>query len=254
VILDYDGKGLESRPRLVTSLRANLTDQAWPYVSDHRQSIDADWRERTSRNPRLFNGDVLMSKSPRFEGETAEVPLFAARYAELMHWQARTSVDGVRLPYAIPVPITRDGGYVLGQMGAHTANAGMAYFPSGTLSAEDLADDGEVDLRGAMIREIVEECGLPPEAMTTGSTWLILETSKSLACFLPTFIDLGDAEVHARFDEHVRESRSPELEGIRIARTREDLHGLELPIVQKRFFDLLFGGHLAVHRMTIACR
>lgn len=245
MILDYDGKGLTARPRLVQQVRAQLAGAQWEFARQQHEAIAADWQQRLQRKPQLFNGEVLMSQPPRFDDTAAALPLFTARYAELLYWQDHPpGSDGVRLPYAVPVPVTRDGGLVLGVMAAHTANAGMSYFPSGTLSGEDVAADGTVDLHRAMLREIVEECGFAPSLLCTAGDWLMLETARSLACFVPVCIALDDAQVLAAFTAHAARSPGHELDALRIVHARADLAGLELPIVQKRYFDLFFGGYL----------
>jgi hypothetical protein len=246
MILDYEGKGLTAKPVIVKSIRGALEDIPWPYSLNHKLESQMAWERVRAKKPALFNGDILMSLAPEMVShDTATIRLFKAKYADMLYWQSDKSVnDDIRLPYAVPAPITTDGYFVVGVMAMHTANSGMAYFPSGTFSLEDIAGDGSVDFQGSMLRELEEECGFSRESTKLGKEWLILETPKSRSCFLTVFLSESSKSIDASFRRFISNTAEDELSSIRLVNNRSDLHGLELPIAQKRYFDLLFEGRI----------
>jgi 8-oxo-dGTP pyrophosphatase MutT (NUDIX family) len=72
-------------------------------------------------------------------------------------------------------------GFVLAEMGAHTANAGRIYFPAGTPDPGDVAQ-GQVDLAASVLRELTEETGLTPDELTIDPDWLVVDAGPYNAC------------------------------------------------------------------------
>ncbi|MGK3945562.1 hypothetical protein ABK046_45375, partial [Streptomyces caeruleatus] len=81
--------------------------------------------------------------------------------------------------FAAVVPWSADGAVLIGEMGAHTANAGQLYFPCGTPDQDDLRGS-VVDLAGSATREFTEETGLSLPEGAAGE-WLLLEGEGQLA-------------------------------------------------------------------------
>ena len=73
--------------------------------------------------------------------------------------------------FAAPVLRSADGAYLLGVMGAHTANAGQIYFPCGTPEPGDVVD-GRVDLEHSARHELKDETGLDFEDLEPEAGWL----------------------------------------------------------------------------------
>ena len=83
-------------------------------------------------------------------------------YASMLAWREWESDSGINNCFGMGALRGSDGGFVLGVMGAHTANAGRIYFPAGLPDPSDL-DGTRVDLARNVMREVAEETGLAPE-------------------------------------------------------------------------------------------
>ena len=68
---------------------------------------------------------------------------------------------------------TRDGACLLGEMGAHTINAGQIYFAAGTPDPSDIFGD-EVDLAASVAREMEEETGFTPAQAPPAPGWSVV--------------------------------------------------------------------------------
>ena len=73
-----------------------------------------------------------------------------------------------------------DGGFVLGEMAPHTANAGKIYFPAGTPDPTDVTS-GTVDLVGSVMREVFEETGLTSADFVPEPGWVTVLAGPRIA-------------------------------------------------------------------------
>ena len=90
----------------------------WPWARDHRAAIAAHWEERRAARPAMFNGTVLMLRRWTLARGVLEAELFEAQYAALTALKDWGFPDGgVLNVFAAAVPRTRDGTFLLGEMG-----------------------------------------------------------------------------------------------------------------------------------------
>jgi 8-oxo-dGTP pyrophosphatase MutT (NUDIX family) len=115
-----------------------------------------------------------------------------------------------------------DGGLLLGVMGAHTSNAGQAYFPAGTPDPKDLSGNS-VDIAGSVARELKEETGLDAAALDAQPGWTAVFAGPRLA-----LIKVFDAKepceaLLARVRAHIEADPEAELADGVIVRRRADI-------------------------------
>src|SRR6187455_3039041 len=73
------------------------------------------------------------------EGHVFRGRWFETDYASLLAWRDWDFPDrAVKNSFAMGALRGSDGGFLLGEMGAHTANAGDIYFPAGTPEPDDV--------------------------------------------------------------------------------------------------------------------
>ncbi len=121
-----------------------------------------------------------------------------------------------------------DGAFVLGEMGPHTANAGMVYFASGTPDRSDIFGE-KVDLAASVRRELQEETGISPDEVTMAAGWTIVYAPPRIACMKITRSrDQADA-IKKRVDSFLADDPNPELSRMHIVRRKPDISAMRCP-------------------------
>ncbi len=133
----------------------------WAFAERERARIDAYWQELVARNPKLWNGDILMGFDPAIADGRLTARLRSSDYASYVAWRDWGFADAAAWNcFGTPVIMSNDKALLYGVMAGYTLNAGLAYPPSGTLEGSDIGPGGLVDLAGSMTREVREETGL----------------------------------------------------------------------------------------------
>ena len=241
MILPYRAKGMTSKAALEDQLRLTFSSENWRFSQDNHVSISENWASEKMKRPSLFNGEVLIAQPIRSSDGNFFIQLFSSDYASLRYWQKMPGVDEFRLPFGLPALRTLDGYFVMGRMSSKTANSGMVYFPSGTLSGEDLIGSDADCFSRSVMRELKEETGLENRDVSLGHRWLVIETRKSLACFVDAKLRFSRDELLERFSGFRQtQGADAELEELVFVKQDKDLISLDTPIAQKRFFDMIF--------------
>jgi 8-oxo-dGTP pyrophosphatase MutT (NUDIX family) len=195
---------------------------AWPFALQRRAEIDTHFAARRLRTPEIWNGRALLLRTCAFEGASLRGTFFETDYASLLAWRDWGFPEaGAINCFAMGAIRTSDGAYLLGVMGAHTANAGRIYFPAGTPEPEDIVG-GRVDLDGNVIREVAEETGLRPEDLTVEPEWTAVTIGPRIALIKRMHARGRAAEMRQRIRAHLQAEQKPELHDIRVVAGRAD--------------------------------
>lgn len=219
-----------SRLWRVARVEALLDPFTWAWRRDHEDLIRQHWHSRWSESATVYNGRVLMLCGLDQAGDTLRASFFETDYAAMIAWIAHGFPgEPVWNGFAMGALRCRDGGYVLGRMADHTANAGKLYFPCGTPDRSDLQPGGEVDLAGSILREIAEETGLPSECYDLEPGWVVIEDGRYLAFLRRGHLALTAADTLARVQAHLAAETRPELAGIEIVSRAEEVDDAAMP-------------------------
>lgn len=200
-----------------------LEPRRWAFADDNQAAIDAHFAARQKANPALWNGRVLLAQEYDVVDGICRGVCLETDFASFNAWRdwGRPPADVINL-FASAVVRGSDGGFLLGVMGPHTANAGQIYFPCGTPEPSDVID-GRVALEHNARHELKDETGLSFEDLRPEPGWLSLRlatwamAAKVLTAAVPA------EQVRRRILGHLASQAEPELADIRIVRGPADL-------------------------------
>jgi 8-oxo-dGTP pyrophosphatase MutT (NUDIX family) len=206
----------------IERLELTFAPRPWPFAEERRAEIEANFAARRRRTPEVWNGRVLLMHEHSIVDGVLRGAFLETDYASFLSWgDFGYQPAGVRDCFACSALRTADGAFLLGVMGAHTANAGRIYFPSGTPDASDVVGD-RVDLDHSVRRELTEETGLNPDDLEADPGWSAVLAGPLLA-LVKLWRSADDAErLRARILEHLAGEPQPELADIRIMRSPAD--------------------------------
>jgi 8-oxo-dGTP pyrophosphatase MutT (NUDIX family) len=209
-------------------IRVELYD--WPFARERAADIDAHWQKLRASRPQLFDGRVFLFrdmqiKDARLKGRCFEVA-FRAFIAARDFGHPDKAAFNCFAQGAIRAP---DGAFLLGEMAAHTANAGRIYFPAGTPDPSD-AVDGRLDLEASVMRELAEETGLGADDLTLERGWAVIFERQMIACLKPMRLKLDRATALAHIGDYIAREPEPELARMHIAASRGDIITERMPL------------------------
>jgi 8-oxo-dGTP pyrophosphatase MutT (NUDIX family) len=217
-----------SRLLEVAEIDLRLEARPWPFAQNESERIAAHWRKRQAERPHLFNGRVLLlgrhALETRADGASAlRGAFFEVDFSAFLAWRDFGFPDRSTFNcFSAAALLSSDGAFLLGEMAAHTANAGSIYFPAGTPDLSDVFE-GRVDLAASVARELEEETGLSPDAVAFGPSWTLVYDPPHVACIKVMRLDEPAEAAKARIEAFLAKDPVAELSRIHIIRRPEDL-------------------------------
>jgi 8-oxo-dGTP pyrophosphatase MutT (NUDIX family) len=206
----------------ISKLDLKVGPWSWAFSQTRRADIDAHFAAKKRDKP-IWNGRVLLGRNPDFSGDRFSADYFEADFADFLAWRDWGFPDsGVFNGFGMGALRGSDGAFVLGEMGAHTSNAGRIYFPSGTPDLDDVRD-GALDMAGSVAREVEEETGLTPADYQAAAHWDGVVTGRSIALIRRLQSDLTGEALRARIEANLAAQQQPELSAIHLVRGLSDL-------------------------------
>src|SRR5262245_44128100 len=113
----------------VERLDLAFAPRPWPFAQERRAAIDAHFAALKRAPPVLWDGRALRLRLPAIAGAVFRGAYLERDYASLLAWRHWDPPDtGVKNCFAMGALCGSDGAFLLGVMGAHTADAGRIYF------------------------------------------------------------------------------------------------------------------------------
>jgi 8-oxo-dGTP pyrophosphatase MutT (NUDIX family) len=215
-----------TEPELVRISRIKLTfsEEVWPFSLKRREQIDAHFFDRRTANPALWNGQVLLLRSPSVVADIFHGICFPVDYASFLAWRDWGFPDSsAKACVAQGALRASDGAFLLGVMAEHTAGAGSIHFPAGMPDLNDVVA-GTVDLDDSMLRELTEETGIAREDIISDSSWHSFVSGPRIVHFKILQSGCDSVSLREKILAHLARDRQSELADIRIVRNSADLN------------------------------
>ena len=205
-----------------------LEQKPWRFAEDEAAAIEAHWTQALLAKPRLFNGRVLLQHRGAVESDPDGRRVFRGAYLEtdfkaFLAWRDFGFPSaGVRNGFGMAALSSSDGAFIMGEMSAHTANAGVVYFASGTPDPQDVRD-GRVDIEESVRRELEEEMGLSSQDVSFDPGFTLVMDAVRVG-FMKRVRAPEPADVLvARIEAFLRTEREPELAGLHVVRSTAEI-------------------------------
>jgi 8-oxo-dGTP pyrophosphatase MutT (NUDIX family) len=210
----------------VDELALSYRPWVWPFAHERQSEIAAHFANARAARPQLWNGRVMLARNPRHEGMRFSAEYFDTDFASFLAWRDWGCPDReVFNGFGMGALRGSDGVFLLGEMAAHTANAGKIYFPSGTPDPGDRLGDrlGDVvDIAGSVFREVQEETGLAPEAYRASPTWYCIRVGQAIALMRLLELDAPAEQLQIQIARFLATEAEPELSRMHLVRDRQD--------------------------------
>ncbi|MBB1090721.1 NUDIX hydrolase [Rhodopseudomonas palustris] len=206
----------------VTHLDLWVGDYVWPFTERHRSKIDGYFAARQLEQPKLWNGRVLLGRRPRFDGARFSAECFETDFASFLCWREWDFPDAsVFNGFGMGVIRSKDGAIVLGEMGAHTSNAGQVYFAGGTPDPSDVRNH-RLDIAASVTREVQEETGLSRFDYRAAEDWHCVEAGSFVAMLRILDVYLPAEALKSRIEAHLARDELPEFSRVHLVRSEAD--------------------------------
>jgi 8-oxo-dGTP pyrophosphatase MutT (NUDIX family) len=225
----------------VTTLDLKVRPFDWPFAAERCGEIDAHFAGKQREKPELWNGRVLLGRNTRRTGQRLAADYFETDFASFLAWRDWGFPDAdIFNGFGMGALRSSDGAFLLGEMAAHTSNAGRVYFPAGTPDPGDVRD-GALDITGSIQREISEETGLGAADYTMDTHWSCVFAGPSIAMIRILRVELPGEALKARVEANLACERKPELCAVHLVRSRSDLVPV-MPRFVSAFLEAQFSG------------
>ncbi len=225
----------------IAALDCRFEPKSWGFAEENREAIAANWRKFIADKPRSFDGKVFLQHRWTLEHGVYRAEYLETSYSNFIAWRDFGYPGApMRNGFSMAALQARDGAYLLGVMGAGTANAGKIYFAAGTPDRDDLKPDGTIDLAGSVLREMTEETGLGLDEVRVEPEWHGVIHGPRAAFMRPVTIDLSAEAARALILERMKTLPEEELADIYIARGPGDIDPRRMPPFQAAYLEAMF--------------
>lgn len=221
----------------IARLELVLDQKQWLFALRRRDEIEADFAARERANPRLWNGKVLMLHHDAVVDDTFHGRFLVTDFASFNAWREwGCPPTDARDCFAAAVVVSADGGYLLGEMGPHSATAGHVYFPCGMPDTNDVFGR-RVDFAHNVARELMEETGLDIGALSPEPGWTMVRNASRIVLLKVAHAAVDSTTLRSRVLAHLAREEEPELSAIHM------IHGAQDHVEGMRDFVKAFLAH-----------
>lgn len=200
----------EGRIERAGEVTLRLSPAPHPFEPRNAGAIERNWRVERERNPALFDGRAMLFSRLTLAGGRLDGACHEGRFASFLYWRSLAAKQDMRHVFANAIMVTIDDALVAVEMGAHTANAGLVYFPSGSFDPSDVVA-GTIDVAGNMRREIREETGIDIAGLPREPGYHVYDLSRGAAIVTRVLLPFTAAEAEEGIRRFVAAEADPEI-------------------------------------------
>jgi len=218
--------------RVIAIERCDLVvaERAWAFASEKQREIDAHWQRRRAESPAFFNGRIHMLARYAVSRGVLSGALFPVDFKSFLYWRDEGAPDrSVFDAFGSALIRTRDGAILLGRQRPGNVNEGLVYLPGGFIDARDVTDEGSVDIRASVLREVAEETGLRAEIFRARPGYRAAFIGQQVSIAVELCADADSDALVGRIRGHLAADPKSELEDVVAVRTLRDLQRHPVP-------------------------
>lgn len=198
----------------------------WAYAEQHGDDIDAHWQRRRAESPMLFNGVIHLLTRCVIVGGRLGADFVRTDFKSFLLWRETGHPEaGVRDCFGSALILSRDGQVLLGRQRAGQVNSGLLYPPSGFIDPADIGGDGVIDIAANVAREVGEETGLDPAALTWDEGFLVAFSGAQVAIARTARSKRDACSLREQVLAYLAGEEKPELVDVRMVRSLADAGG-----------------------------
>lgn len=196
----------------VSRLTLGVDPTRWSFGSERQNEVDAHWTRCIQTNPSYFNGIVYTATALSVTGEAAHARLQPIEFREFLFWRLNGMPEvGLLDAYGGAILRSREGHVMLVRAAATMLSAGKLTFVTGFLDANDLSSENTLDLGASTRRELGEEVGLGPAAVTAVSGPIVARDREKLMFGIEYRSPLDARALRDAMLAHARRAAEPEV-------------------------------------------
>ncbi len=224
----------------IAGCRLSLGDAAWAFAQERQAEIEAHWLRRSSENPQFFNGGIHLLRSYQIAGGMLEATLLRTDFKSFLYWRETGETEaGVRDAFGSALIRSSEGHVILGRQRSGNINSGLAYLPGGFIDARDVTAAGTIDIDVSIAREVLEETGLVPDAMTRRPGFFVTSVGAQISIAAEFVSPLTAVDLGRRIASHIARDADAELQDIVVMRHKGDCEGVAMPAFTRLLLEAI---------------
>lgn len=222
--------GVTNRVRRAAHCDLRIDAKHWPYAACNAAAIDELWIEKTTANPKLFNGPIQLMHECALVDQTLSARFLRTDFKTYTHWRANGFADkAVADGFGSALLRSACGAVILGRQRAGNVNGGLVYPPGGFIDPRDIRPDGRIDIEASIARELREETGLEVGEMTRTPGFQITFMGPLVSIAIEQRSRLKAEALRSTILRYLETDPDPELDDVVIMRSTHDLEAAEMP-------------------------
>ncbi len=216
---------------------------SWPFARREEGAIRDHWTQRSTDNPKFFNGRVYVMTSGGLREDCLEGTLAATDFAASLYWREtgyrdRTVVDC----FGSAILLGSDGTLIYGRQTPGHVNSGMLYPPGGFVDRRDIDSCGTVDFDGSIAREVAEELALRPDTLDRDAGYLLTRAGPLLSVGIIYRLAVPGREFCSQVRALLASDAAPELETLITLASATEAAAHAMPAYARKIATALLPG------------